>query len=354
MWHRLHLEPIASGCPNRCRHCSEDGGTPFGALMSLDDVKWLVDEFTRVFEKSLGQPPSIRVWLDTYEPTVHPDFVGLKAYELSFFPDDKKEDHAWISTNGYGLARRPDWRAMYENIMAAGYRSIGFAIHGLEDEHDWFVQRKGAFQDVATAIARAREYGMNIQIQVYPTRRNLDTFKQVVDETREMAGETANILVGPAGFYINSRLREYETHLRITKSEWDKIAADIPYPQDMCKNTEASILLNLIENGKEACPFSYEVGGKGPSERILGHIQITPGFDVKEIFLSRRPVHHGNIKKDGIERIWQSILDTTLPPLPEPEQLVKMYGDFESEKLLIGGDSVYMKLCDAYWRRTNY
>lgn len=34
MWQSVRIEPIASGCPNRCRHCAEDAGPPYGELDS--------------------------------------------------------------------------------------------------------------------------------------------------------------------------------------------------------------------------------------------------------------------------------------------------------------------------------
>jgi hypothetical protein len=42
------LELHIAGCPNTCRHCKDDGRPPFGALMSLDDVRWVLEQFRSV------------------------------------------------------------------------------------------------------------------------------------------------------------------------------------------------------------------------------------------------------------------------------------------------------------------
>jgi len=348
MWNFVHLEPIVAGCPNRCRHCSESGGPPFGELMSVDDAKWVIDEFVQAFNKGLGYVPTIWPWLDTFEPTAHPRFLELKAFEMAFLVERLR--YNLLSTSGYGLARLDDWHPAYEELMAMGFEGIGYAIHGLEEGHDWFVRRKGAYRDLMTAVKRAREVGMTLSVHIYPTKRNLDTFKQVVIEAKSMAGESANLMIGTAAFYANERLREYEATLRISKAEGERIAEVLPMAQEMCQKTEAIFAQHLASEGKKACPYSHESGGKGPAERSLGRLQVTPDFDVSEVFHTRANISHGNLKRDGMEVVWQSIVDAAIPGIPEPEELANRYGDFTSDLLHPTGDSVYMKLCDKYWQ----
>jgi hypothetical protein len=77
---------------------------------------------------------------------------------------------------------------------------------------------------------------------------------------------------------------------------------------------------------------------------------VTPAFDVIERCLSRPHLHHGNLRRDGVDRVWQSILDATLPPMPEPDELAGAYGDPDSDLLYPGAESVHLKLCDRHWR----
>ncbi|MFQ6041735.1 MAG: hypothetical protein ACE5PV_12830 [Candidatus Poribacteria bacterium] len=129
----------------------------------------------------------------------------------------------------------------------------------------------------------------------------------------------------------------------------DKIANQLPRAPDRGSNTEAFWTQHLAENGRNTKLCTYEPEGKGPAERKLGRLRITSAFDVIELFDSRPDVCHGNIKRDGIEKVWSSVLETILPSMPEPDALARLYGDFESETLHPGADGVYMKLCDKYW-----
>jgi len=348
VWDRLQLEPIVSGCPNRCRHCSEEGGPPFGALMSLDDVKWLVGEFGRAFEKTTGHAPSVRCGLDTFEPTAHPDFVRLKAYELSFIPEARRHEFDMLSSNGYGLARLEDWRPVYEALIAAGFSGIGFAIHGLEAEHDWFVRRSGAYRDLVIATQRALACGMRVWFEIHLNKRNLDSFNSIAEMLEQLGGGKIRIITGVPGFFPNDRLREFEALLRPTKADLDLFAEALERMKCGVE-TEAVWTQRLMEKGRKICPHTYEHGGNVPSERTLGRLVVMPDLDVKELFFSRPAIPHGNVRRDGIESVWRSILEAQGPPLPEPQELARLYGDFGSQALHPCGDSVYMKLCDRYW-----
>ena len=348
MWTLIHLEPITSGCPNRCRHCSEEGGPPIGALMSLEEVKWVVGEFERACRDTVGNVPQFRLTLDTFEPTTHREFIRLVEYVLSFIPESRRHEHEALGTNGYGLARRTNWEPTFYALMSLGIRSLGFAVHGVEEEHDWFVRRKGAYRDIEIAAQRALAVGMTVQVQVYPSKRNLKQFPAMVEAVQKMGAGRAKIFSAPAGYCMNDRLRAYEA-LRITKSDRDLIADALSRAPDNDSNTEAFWTRYLAEEGKNADLCTYEPAGRGPDERKLGLLRVTPTFDLIEKLDSRPSILHGNIKRDRIDSVWRSVLETTLPPMPEPDALAHLYGDFESEALHPGADSVYMKLCDKYW-----
>lgn len=349
MWHRVQLEPIVSGCPNRCRHCSDEGEPPFGALMGLDEVKWLVDEFACAFEKTVGKPPEIRAWLDGFEPTVHTDFVRLKEYERSLLSEARRHEFDTLSSNGYGLARADDWQAAYQALAAVGFTGIGFAIHGLEEEHDWFVRRPGAYRDVMVAIERTLASGMRVQVWISINVRNVASFTAIKKVLEDRGGASIKVLTGVPAFFPNERLRAFEA-LRPTSADVQPIVEDLSH-MAWDADTAAHWTRRLLDAGREACPHRYESAGKGPSQRTLGRFRITPDFDVRELFFSRPALEHGNIRRDGIDRVWRSVLEADLPALPEPEELAALYGDLQSERLHPGGDSVYMRLCDTWWQR---
>ncbi len=76
---------------------------------------------------------------------------------------------------------------------------------------------------------------------------------------------------------------------------------------------------------------------------------VEPSFDVIEAFDARPPVAHGNVREDGFDAVFGSVLELELPPMPEPGELAERYGDKSSDLLYPGADSVHMKLADRYW-----
>jgi MoaA/NifB/PqqE/SkfB family radical SAM enzyme len=342
-----------AGCPNQCRHCSEAAGPPFGELLSLDEVRWLVGEFERVCRDALETMPQF--WLDgeAFEPTVHPDFLALREYALSFIPRSRRhefdETFSTISTNGYGLARIEDWRPVFEALQRASVRWFGFAIHGLEAEHDWFVRRTGAYRDIATVTRRALDCGMAVGFEIHLNKRNLSSFGSIVDSLEEMALGQATIYSGVPGYFMNERLRAFEP-LRPTRADKERIAAVLQRAPDKGTDTEGSFVHQLADTGIELSRDTYERSGRGPQERTLGRLRVSPSFDVTEVFFARPAVCHGNVKRDGIDTVWAHVMETCLSPMPEPEVLAQSYGDSQSEALHPGAGSVYVKLCDAYWR----
>jgi MoaA/NifB/PqqE/SkfB family radical SAM enzyme len=349
MWEYLRIQPIASGCPNRCRHCCDEAGPPFGELIGLDDVQWIVDELIGAWQSSLGTSPQVRVITDGYEPSVHPHFVRLHQYAASFLPQSRRAESDALGTNGYGLARCAAWQSLYQAMLAAGLRRLGMVVHGAEDEHDWFVQRPGAYQDLVTATERALASGMDLGFEIPINRRNVTSFASIVNALERLTEGRARLWSGVSAFYMNDRLRALQA-LRPTKRDIEPLADALPGAPLSAANSEAFWTRRLAQQGSSADLHTYRRSGRGPAKRGLGHLLVTPEFEVIEVLESRPSIGHGNLRRDGGEKVWRSVLDTELPPMPEPDELAHLYGDVESDALHPGADSVYMMLCDKHWQ----
>jgi len=349
MWKSVRLEPIASGCPNRCRHCAEDAGAPFGELMPLADVRWAVEGLAGVCRATLGE--SFRVWVseEGFEPTAHPQFPELIAYcrGAMVLADQSRCDA--LSTNGYGLARLFGWEPAFARLADAGVRWLGFAIHGLREEHDWFVRRTGAYQDIVTATERALAFGMGLCFEIHISRRNVGTFPRIVETLVQLGRGQARIWSGVPGYFANERLRAFEA-LRITRADMDALGEALLSAPDRGSDTESVLTRRLLEPDSASRLCTYEPGGAGPEERRLGRLRISPAFDVVEMFHSRPPLPHGNLRRDGAGQVWRSVLDAELPAMPEPCELAARYGDTRSELLYPSAESIHMKLADRCWQ----
>jgi MoaA/NifB/PqqE/SkfB family radical SAM enzyme len=352
MWKLLHLKPMVSGCPNRCRHCCEEADPPFGALISLDDVKWIVEEFGRAFRETLGEEPALRPWMDIMEITAHPDFVGLLGYGRSFFTEKWRLESTVLSSNGYGLARAEDPPAVWQSLREIGFTGFGTSIYGVEADHDRFAGRKGAYQDFAAAAQGALSCRTEVQVEIHVHRWTLPSFPEIVKDLGRLGQGNIKLLAGIPSFYMGDRLRAFEP-LRPTKTEVEAQASAVSAIAERgVGETEATWTRRLTESGSTAELYNgtYQRGGTGPEERDLGWFWITPDFEVIEEFEARPHVTHGNLRRDGIECVWRHVLETEVAVVPDPEDLARRYGDLASEAMHPAAGSVYRLLADRYWR----
>jgi len=177
----------AAGCTNTCRHCSREGRPPFGALYSTDQLRDLA-----------------RVWgpliIDS-EPSAHPDFPEVLDPEIGVC-------EGVLATNGFGFARAFDPASVFARLREFGYSALSLTLHGAERNHDWFVGRRGAYQDILAATSRAVEAGFGLHWNIYLDRRNLEDVPLLVDLKARMF--TGSLWIGVPSHIVNQRLWRYE------------------------------------------------------------------------------------------------------------------------------------------------
>ena len=196
----------AAGCPDACRHCFANGHRPVGAHFCLDELRAMREEWGPL--------------VIYHEPTAHPQFPEI------FDPQLILPHGGHTPTNGFGLARRSDYAAVLTRMYDLGLRNLHFTLHGLRDHHDWFVCRKGAFDDVVLAGRRARAAGFQIDWQIFLDRRNIATLPELVDLAIDESGTTP-ILAIPY-HRVSQRLWRYETlRPRLTDIRQHPLAEDI-------------------------------------------------------------------------------------------------------------------------------
>lgn len=192
----MFLYVDAAGCPDTCRHCAVDGHQPYGALLSPDALHAL---------KNMWGPLTI-----LYEPTAHPDFPSI-------YQEDIAEPHGgWLVTNGYGLARRVDYEQVFIGMRKMGIHTIVHTLHGLREHHDWFVCRKGAFDDILFATRRAKARGFTVYWQIYADGKGAADISELVELARCEASELQ--FLGNVYHRVGGRLWHYEK-IRLTARE---------------------------------------------------------------------------------------------------------------------------------------
>ncbi|OHD56604.1 MAG: hypothetical protein A2Y33_03660 [Spirochaetes bacterium GWF1_51_8] len=145
--HRMHwLEvEVTHRCQLHCLHCGSSCGTEQYAPKELDFEEWL-DVFRKVAKAY--DPAQIKVAVTGGEPLVRPDIYRLIAnitemgYKVS------------LMTNGMTMDDR-----IVKYLAAAHVNGIGVSIDGLEENHDWLRNKKGAFAKATDTLKRLRDSG---------------------------------------------------------------------------------------------------------------------------------------------------------------------------------------------------
>jgi hypothetical protein len=194
----MYVDINAAGCSNTCRHCSVDGFSPFGGFYSLEELRGIKDEWGAL---------TIR-----YEPTAHPDFPEIYNSDIA------TEHSGWLVTNGFGLARRDDYRRIFEKMQKLGIENIAFTLHGLRDHHDWFVRRPGAFEDILLATQRVNAFGFCIHWQIFVDKAGIGDLPALIALSVKETGNVPSLTL--PYHRVGGRLWQYEK-LRPTVSDVD-------------------------------------------------------------------------------------------------------------------------------------
>jgi MoaA/NifB/PqqE/SkfB family radical SAM enzyme len=356
---QLHI----AGCPNSCRHCGAGGSTPCGELMSFDDARWVVQQF-RDLTKS--EPPVAKnICTNLYhEPTAHSDFLALGEYNKEICEDmaceELPECYSVLSTNGYGIARADDYRRILKRLRQLGTKMISSTLHGLEEHHDWFVRRKGAFRDLFLSAERAREAGLQIHFNGYFDRRNIRDFARLHDFICESGFEEQKsqykISWPPPvpNFVVGKRLRDYELSLRPRLSDFEGLPSewfDKPFLElSDDRYTEGSWKEKILNEPRDpSLKEGFSDVSDGEGSFILA---VDRFFDVYQQpwNLDWPPVKHGNLKTDGLSVILDRMEAWRPPHLPNLTTLAKRYGDSNSTLIHRYVSSVRNKWLDIYFR----
>lgn len=358
----IGLELHISGCPNTCRHCKDDGRRPFGAMMSLDEAKWIVKQFS---DLTKTDPPIFRKMgaFIHHEPTAHPDFLSLQEYCLEV-SDNPEELTGTFSTNGYRIARDENYVNTLQRLKKQGFNAIKSTLHGLEEHHDWFVCRKGAFRDIFLTAERAVEAGMVVGFNIFLDRRSTEDFADLVDFIRKFEKDMSDrfgsgdvgLSVAIPRFMVGSRrLQIYESKLRPRLSDLEALRPELEQfiepPYD--RYTESSWMQKVLNQPSDVSMKQIvdEAAGDSDIEFYEGNavLAVDRFFDVYErsFYYDWQPVKQGNLKTDGALAILERVRAYQPREYPDIGPLAQGYGDRDSTLIHIQLHSLRNKWIDA-------
>lgn len=115
------------------------------------------------------------------EVTLRSDFVEImeKQFGLGLI-----FDNFWFPTDGRGLAHLSDEK--WKKLASTGFSWIRLAIHGTEEEHDRFMGRAGAWNDLLRTAENAEKFGVEWFGVVYLNRHNAASYEKIREQVETM------------------------------------------------------------------------------------------------------------------------------------------------------------------------
>jgi len=153
---------VTSCCNLTCTHCYASVGQNSGNELSTQEAFAVLDDLA-----AFGCPV---VLFSGGEPFVRPDILTLARYAVS------KGLRVVFSTNGTLIDEK-----MAAEIKAIGVSYVGISMDGMEEVHDHFRNRKGAFQQALVGIRHCREAGVKVGLRVTMTQDNIKDIPAIFD-----------------------------------------------------------------------------------------------------------------------------------------------------------------------------
>ena len=150
-------------CNLACRHCySISANIDFAGELSTQEV------FSVLYDLKTFRVPALI--LSGGEPLLRKDIfeIAERAKSMDFYTA--------LSTNGT-LIDLP----LAMRIRDAGFDYVGISLDGLQDTHDWFRRKKGAYQRSLQALRLLRDLGVKVGVRFTLTRDNAADFEPLLD-----------------------------------------------------------------------------------------------------------------------------------------------------------------------------
>lgn len=285
------------GCPNRCKHCWL-GHAP-NPRLTLDHLRFAAQAF-----RPFCQDLVVYDW--SREPDFAPDYRERWALcnELSTVPS---RDHFELASV-WRLARDESYAPWLKSL---GVDAVQLTLFGGEEATDWFTGRRGAYQDILTAVDRLFAAGIAPRVQAFVNKRNLPELPAVEDFIRRLDLEARCRAIGQEfRCFVHQGSCDGENRQFypdwITREDVEKIP---PYllektlehfggstPEEVYGVPEAELYQALLED------HSVQSLGAGITEPVLyigGDFTVYPNFGEP----SSPAWALGNLKTDGPEAI---------------------------------------------------
>ena len=158
---------VTQACNLKCIHCyARAVDQKYKEELTHDQALKLIDDLA-----DFGVPV---ILFSGGEPLMRTDLVDLAKYTV------QKGMRAVISTNGTLISRDKA-----HELREIGLSYVGVSLDGMEEVHDHFRGKKGAFQDAMSGIKNCKEAGLKVGLRFTMNRLNIDEMPKIFDLIEE-------------------------------------------------------------------------------------------------------------------------------------------------------------------------
>jgi 12,18-didecarboxysiroheme deacetylase len=159
---------ITRACNLNCMHC-------YAHAVERPVEKELTREQSMAVMDDLSEFGSPVILFSGGEPLMRPDLIDLAAYAVN------KGMRAVISTNGTLISREKA-----NALKAVGLSYVGVSLDGMEEVHDRFRSKRGAFRGALRGIRNCQEAGIKVGLRFTINRLNQGEIPYIFDLIEDM------------------------------------------------------------------------------------------------------------------------------------------------------------------------
>jgi radical SAM protein with 4Fe4S-binding SPASM domain len=277
------LWEVTHACNLNCLHCLSSSGKPAPGELSTAEAKALIEELARlrVFSVTVGGG----------EPLLRRDLFELLEIIT------QKNLAARLSTNGYGVTDDTLHRLADLNVF-----SVQVSIDGLQETHDRFRGRPGAFDRAVRALRLFREAGYHTFLTATATALNVEEIPALLDLALDLGVSTFKL--GP--YVPMGRATQNESLLSLSPQQLQELALSMHQ-----RKQETAGKIDLQVDGLfpwlfEPAPASSECPEVGPG-CSAGTSSVTVSYDGNVYpCVYMRDMSAGNVRHELLGDIWRN------------------------------------------------
>lgn len=307
------------GCPNRCKHCWLSHMPNIRMPESRD--KLIVEYFKPFFHS-----------VTFYSWVREPDYCDNYAERW------EKDNEISVNAKPQRFELASFWRLARDKnyvrfLKSVGVDTVQLSFFGTEEITDWYVGRKGAYQELLQATEILIDNRIAPRWQVFINAENATDIIDLLAYSKELKlSERCKAFSRDFSFFIHSGSCDGENRklypLRINR---EAIPAElIPYYINFSETKTEVELCELLANDNTCFAYHNE------NEITLN---IANNFDVYFNFTHMRPEWKiGNVITDDSSELVRRIINEDIPALrlarkTPTSELVKLFGNPQSHKI---------------------